>query len=80
MSGNWQINSGITLSGNSDNVQTSSAETYSFLLKGDTIRLTEARTPATPTATGYAGEISWDENNLYVHNGTEWKKLVLQDL
>jgi len=38
-----------------------------LILSGDTLRLTEPRTIASSGATGSIGEISWDENYIYIY-------------
>jgi hypothetical protein len=45
---------------------------------GDTVRLRTARTPASASATGNAGDICWDSNYVYVCVATNtWKRTAL---
>jgi hypothetical protein len=45
---------------------------------GNSMRLRTARTPASATATGLTGEISWDANYLYVCTATNtWKRAAI---
>jgi hypothetical protein len=45
---------------------------------GDMLRLTTAKTPATATATGTAGQICWDSGFVYVCVGTNsWKRAAI---
>lgn len=80
MSGNWVIDSGISLATYGSPIATSSSDVHQLLVEGDTIRVAISRTPAHANSTGYSGEICWDENNLYIHIGTEWKKIPLSSI
>jgi hypothetical protein len=52
--------------------------TGTILVSGNTVRIATPRTPASATATGIAGEISWDSDYLYVCNATNsWKRIHL---
>jgi hypothetical protein len=45
-------------------------------VNSDSIRVRTAKTPASPTDTGSAGQICWDSNNLYVCTSTNnWKSV-----
>jgi len=45
---------------------------------GDRIRIGTAKTPASATATGTAGEICWDANYIYVCTATNtWKRVAI---
>jgi hypothetical protein len=45
---------------------------------GDTVKVTTARTPASATATGTAGEICWDASHIYVCTATDtWKRVAI---
>jgi hypothetical protein len=45
---------------------------------GNSMRLRDARTPASATATGLTGEISWDANYIYVCTATNtWKRVAI---
>jgi hypothetical protein len=47
-------------------------------VNSDTVRLRTARTPASATATGTAGEICWDANYIYVCTATDtWRRTAL---
>ena len=47
-------------------------------VNSDTVRLRTARTPASATATGTAGEICWDANYIYVCTATDtWRRTTL---
>ena len=47
-------------------------------VNADTVRVRTARTPASATATGDAGEICWDANYIYVCTATNtWKRAAL---
>jgi len=76
MSGNWQIDSGLTLSDALD--ATSSNKSRSLIVHGDTMRLTTPRSIPGPLSTGYSGEICWDDNYLYLHTSTGWKRITLE--
>jgi hypothetical protein len=44
---------------------------------GSTLRLADARTPASSTATGNQGEICWDSSFLYVCIATNtWRRIA----
>lgn len=56
----------------------SSAQSNYIALSGDTIRITDTRTPASAGATGYRGEICYDSNYIYVCTATDtWKRAAL---
>jgi len=45
---------------------------------GDTLKVTTARTPASATAAGTAGEICWDASYIYVCTATDtWKRVAI---
>ena len=45
---------------------------------GDTLKVTTARTPASATAVGTAGEICWDASYIYVCTATNtWKRVAI---
>lgn len=45
---------------------------------GDTVKVTTARTPASATAAGTAGEICWDTSYIYVCTATNtWKRVAI---
>jgi hypothetical protein len=47
-------------------------------VNSDTVRLRTARTPASATATGTAGEICWDANYIYVCTATNtWRRTAI---
>jgi hypothetical protein len=47
-------------------------------VNSDTVRVRTARTPASATATGAAGEICWDASYIYVCTSTDtWKRAAL---
>jgi hypothetical protein len=49
-----------------------------FQVNGDRIRVAAARTPASASAAGAAGEICWDANYVYVCTATNtWKRSAL---
>jgi hypothetical protein len=49
-----------------------------FQVNGDRIRVGTARTPASASAAGAAGEICWDANYVYVCTATNtWKRAAL---
>lgn len=49
-----------------------------FQVSGDRIRVGTAKTPASATATGTAGEICWDASYIYVCTATDtWKRAAL---
>lgn len=49
-----------------------------FQVNGDRIRVGTAKTPASATATGTAGEICWDASYIYVCTATNtWKRSAL---
>ncbi len=46
---------------------------------GDTIRIRNAKTPTSSSATGQQGEICYDSNYLYICVGTDsWKRITLE--
>lgn len=54
------------------------APTAPLDVQGDTLRLRTARTPASATAPGNAGEVCWDSTGLYVCIATNtWRKATL---
>jgi hypothetical protein len=54
------------------------AATCPLDIAGDSMRLQNARTPASATATGLTGEISWDANYIYVCTATNtWKRVAI---
>jgi hypothetical protein len=47
-------------------------------LKGDTIQIATAKTPATAAAAGNAGDICWDADYIYVCTATNtWKRSAI---
>jgi hypothetical protein len=49
-----------------------------FQVNGDRFRIATAKTPASATATGAQGEISWDADYIYVCTATDtWKRAAL---
>ena len=49
-----------------------------FQVNGDRIRIGTAKTPASASATGAAGEICWDANYIYVCTATNtWKRTAI---
>lgn len=56
------------------------APTRPLDINGNTIRLRQSNTPSGPSATGEAGCIRWDKDNLYLHNGVEWKQIPLENM
>ena len=49
-----------------------------FQVNGDRIRVGTAKTPASASATGTAGEICWDANYIYVCTATNtWKRTAI---
>lgn len=55
-----------------------SAPTALMDINSDTLRLRTARTPASATAAGNAGDIAWDANYIYVCTATNtWKRAAL---
>jgi hypothetical protein len=49
-----------------------------FQVNGDRIRVGTAKTPASASATGTAGEIAWDANYIYVCTATNtWKRSAI---
>jgi hypothetical protein len=72
--------SNTTVLGNSSTVSTRMAGTATSVLRvsGDTVRVDNARTPSSESATGNAGDICWDANNVYVCTATDtWKRAPL---
>ena len=46
-------------------------------VNADTMRLRTARTPASATAAGNAGDICWDANYLYICTATNtWRRIA----
>lgn len=66
---------------NSNPEASTSSHTWTITTKGDTLRIMTDRTPSGPNATGYKGEICWDDNYIYVciANGS-WKRAALSNL
>jgi hypothetical protein len=64
---------------NSGNVGIGTSSPSTLLdVNSDTVRLRTARTPASATATGTAGEICWDANYIYVCTATDtWRRTAL---
>ena len=55
-----------------------STPTGALDVNDDTIRVRTAKTPASATATGNAGEICWDANYIYVCTATNtWKRVAI---
>lgn len=77
MSGNWVINSGITISDNYNSIPCSS-DYPSLVINGDTIRIVHQFTPV--QGEGLGGEICYNTTHLFVNVGGTWKKILLQDL
>ena len=47
-------------------------------IDGDTLRLRTSKTPSSASDTGDEGDISWDENYLYICVGTNtWKRILM---
>ena len=68
----------FTLAGNGNVGIGTSTPTNTLDISGNTLRLRTARTPASATATGNAGEICWDANYVYVCVATTtWKRSAL---
>ena len=63
-SGEWRV--GNEFSGNT-----------ALAVMGDTLRLSKSRTITATGDPGEGGDISWDDNNLYVKTSTGWKKIAL---
>lgn len=58
-----------TINGNDNNF---------LVIDGDTLRITNRRTPASSTDSGYQGEICYDSNYIYVCiNSNTWKRASL---
>ena len=71
--GSWLSASGTGVTVNSDLDATAPLDVV-----GDTVRVRTARTPASATDTGNAGEICWDTNYVYVCVATNtWKRTAL---
>jgi hypothetical protein len=71
--GSWLNASGTGVTVNSDLDATAPLDVV-----GDTVRLRTARTPASASATGNAGEICWDTDYVYVCVATNtWKRTAL---
>jgi hypothetical protein len=48
------------------------------ILHGDTLRISTARTPASATAAGIAGDICWDSSYIYICTATNtWKRVAI---
>lgn len=57
---------------------TSSSQTNYICLSGDTLRVTDTRTPSSASATGYQGEICYDASYIYICVGSNtWKRATL---
>jgi hypothetical protein len=72
--------SNTTVLGNSSTTSTRMAGTATSVLRvdGDTVRIANARTPASATAAGNAGDICWDANYIYVCVATNtWKRTAI---
>jgi hypothetical protein len=53
-------------------------DTNFLIIDGDTMRFTNFRTIATPTTSGYQGEICFDASYVYVCTATNtWKRALL---
>jgi hypothetical protein len=49
-----------------------------ILVRGSTIRIKDQRTPSSASADGYAGEICYDANYIYVCTAANtWKRIAL---
>jgi hypothetical protein len=49
-----------------------------FDVNSDSIRVRTAKTPASATATGVAGQIAWDANFIYICTATDtWKRVAI---
>jgi hypothetical protein len=60
----------------SDDISTS-LESY-ILNAGDTLRIMTSRTPSSSTDNGFAGEICWDSDYIYLCISTNsWKRIGL---
>lgn len=80
MSGNWVMDTGITLDSYPSNLTTTSDLPRNIIVNGDTIRLVQTRAPTLPNSPGLPGEICWDDNFLYLHTGNVWRKIPLINL
>ena len=72
--------SNTTVLGNSSTTSTRMAGTATSVLRvsGDTVRIDNARTPATAGAAGNAGDICWDADYIYVCVATNtWKRVAI---
>jgi hypothetical protein len=72
--------SNTTVLGNSSTTSTRMAGTATSVLRvdGDTVRVANARTPATAGAAGNAGDICWDANYIYVCVAANtWKRVAI---
>lgn len=50
---------------------------YLLTINGSNIRLTQIKTPSAHDDTGFQGEICYDQNYMYVHNGQRWTRIAL---
>ena len=72
--------SNTTVIGNTSTTSTRFAGTATSVLRtsGDTLRIDNARTPATAGAAGNAGDICWDNNYIYVCVAANtWKRVAI---
>ena len=77
MSNFQQFDASLLLSDVFDDACSSAASRY-LILKGDTVRVTAARTISSSTATGYPGEICWDASYLYICTAVDtWSRVAL---
>lgn len=71
----------ICATNNSNPEASSSSYNWPIITKGDTIRIMTDRTPSGPTATGYKGEVAWDDNYIYICVATNsWKRAAISNL
>lgn len=72
--------SNTTVIGNTSVTQTklNGTATSVAIMQGDRVRIVNAKTPASSTDTGTAGDICWDTSYLYVCTATNtWKRIAL---
>jgi hypothetical protein len=78
VSGAFQTNAMHLDGGGLNGINVTDAPTAPLDINGDTLRLRTARTPASATATGNAGDHCWDANYLYVCTATNtWKRTAI---
>jgi hypothetical protein len=69
---------GSTTLGDGTNTMTLMDGSGNMTIAGDRLRITTAHTPATASATGTTGQITWDTDFLYVCVGTNsWKRAAI---